>query len=156
MYPFFRQGSPSDYVDAGPVGYNFANTVLLHWVTTCFAGHRGSIRYKYLINKATAGDTEYGSCCDNNGFRVYVERLDPLAQSNPAYITFNSDMALSPPWLVSQSIIPGFSDRVPTGARGTVFASDLINPNVEFEVPYQTQFRFVPGKLARQTGAHLH
>lgn len=154
MYPFYRQGSPSDYVDAGPVGYNFANTVLLHWVTTCFAGYRGSIRYKYLINKATAGGTEYGSCCDNNGFRVYVERLDPLAQSNPAYITFNSDMALSPPWLVSQSIIPGFSDRVPTGARGTVFASDLINPNVEFEVPYQTQFRFVPGKLARQTNAN--
>ena len=83
-----------------------------------------------------------------------MERLDPLTQSNPAYITFNTDMALTPPWLVSQSVIPGLGDRVPTGTRGTVFASDLINPNVEFEVPYQTQFRFVPGKLARQTNGN--
>ena len=38
-FPFLRQGSPVDCIEAGDTGgYNFCNTVLLHWVTMCFSG----------------------------------------------------------------------------------------------------------------------
>ena len=153
-FPFLRQGANIDYVEGAPnQGYNFANTVLLHWITMCFAGYRGSIRYKYLYTKSAGCEGETSKCCDDIGSRIYVERLDPLTQSNPAYVNFEETMVTTPAWLVSQSVIPGFSDRVPTGTRGSVYATDLINPNVEFEVPYQTQYRFVPGKLARMTAS---
>lgn len=155
-YPFFRQGSAADFIEGSPAGgYNFANTVLMHWVTNCFAGYRGSIRYKYLYTKPIPSEIDgYDTCCASNGSRVYVERLDPVTSPNPAYFNLTQPMATASPAQVSQSVLPGFSEKVPTGARGTVFATDLINPNIEFEVPYQTQFRFVPGKLARMTNAN--
>jgi len=154
-YPFYRQGASVDFIEAGDTGgYNFCNTVLLHWITTCFSGYRGSIRYKYLYTKSAGCAGPEANCCDDIGSRVYVERFDPLTFSNPAYFNQELPMVTTPAWLVSQSIIPGFSERVPTGARGTVYATDLINPNVEFEVPYQTQYRFVPGKLARMTNSN--
>ncbi len=152
-FPFLRQGSFADFVESSPNGgYNFCNTVLLHWVAMCFSGYRGSIRYKYLYTKSAGNEIDY-TCCNDIGSRVYVEREDPLTFSNPAYFTLDQVMSTTPSWLVSQSVIPGFSEKVPTGARGSAYATDLINPNVEFEVPHQTQFRFVPGKLARMTNA---
>jgi len=154
-FPFYRKGAATDFIEASDSGgYNFCNTVLLHWVTACFSGYRGSIRYKYLYTKSAGCSGPEAKCCDDIGSRVYVERLDPLTSSNPAYFNADSLMVTDPAWLVSQSVIPGFADRVPTGTRGSVYATDVINPNIEFEVPYQTQYRFVPGKLARMTNAN--
>lgn len=153
-YPFYRRGSNEDYIEGGfSGGYNYANTVLLHWISTCFAGYRGSIRYKYLYTKS-AGCESGTSCCDDIGSRIYVERLDPETFANPAYINIEQPMIIGPAAAVSAGAMPGFQSRVPTGTRGSVYATDLINPNVEFEVPYQTQFRFVPGKLARMTNSN--
>ena len=154
-FPFYRKGAATDFIEASDTGgYNFCNTVLLHWVTACFSGYRGSIRYKYLYTKSAGCEGPTANCCDDIGSRVYVERLDPLTSSNPAYFNADSPMVTDPAWLVSQSVIPGFADRVPTGTRGSVYATDVINPNIEFEVPYQTQYRFVPGKLARMTNSN--
>lgn len=153
-YPFFRRGGPSDWIEGGPGGgYNFCNTVLLHWITNCFAGYRGSIRYKWLYTKS-AGCAGGGNCCDDIGSRVYVERLDPETVANPAYFGIEQPMPILNAAQVSQGAMPGFDERTPTGVRGSVFATDLINPCLEFEVPYQTQFRFVPGKPARMTNTN--
>ena len=107
-----------------------------------------------MYTKSAGCEGPTANCCDDIGSRVYVERLDPLTSSNPAYFNADSPMVTDPAWLVSQSVIPGFADRVPTGTRGSVYATDVINPNIEFEVPYQTQYRFVPGKLARMTNSN--
>jgi hypothetical protein len=154
-YPFLRGdiplGGAVDFSDSGP--YNYVNTVLIHWITMCFAGWRGSIRYKYLYTKS-------GTCCyttggnDDIGSRVYIERLDPPEFGPPPYEYFENSINFVPasnPAVVFRRAVFGNGNKVPTGTRGTVFATDLINSNVEFEVPYQTQYRFVPGKLANHT-----
>jgi len=149
MYPMLRCGLSGDRVDNSASGsYNYCNTVLLHWITNCFQGYRGSIRYKYLYNKPVgAAVTSY--CCSDNGSKIYVERLDPQLNPNPGYLGVENPMPVGNNSGVKASAVLGLSETVPSGARGSVYATDLINPNVEFEVPYQTQFRFVPGKPTR-------
>lgn len=153
-YPFLRRGTTATAVDDSATGpYNYCNTVMLHWITNCFAGYRGSIRYKYIFTESAecAGG---GGCCDHIGSRVYVERHDPPDTAGfPAYLQFENSYLpnLVTPSEVSRTAMLGGGDFVPSGARGSVFATDLINPAVEFEVPYQTQFRFVPGKPSNYT-----
>jgi hypothetical protein len=147
-YPFFRRGDAQDWVDGA--SYNYVNTVMLHWVTQCFAGWRGSIRYKYLFTESGIRGNESDE--RETGSRVYVERHDfdtsgpgssYVNTATPVLSTFQSD-------IVGRRIVKGAS-QIPTGAKGTVFATDLINPNVEFEVPYQVNYRFVPGKKRNYT-----
>lgn len=146
--PYFK-GRNVNSTDDG--GYQYCNTVLLHWVMMGFAGFRGSIRYKWLFGKSTGctGGSPT-ACCDDPGSKVYVETVEPGATGVAADITIEEQF--DNPSLtnedVSRQAMQDTGFRVPSGLRGTVFATDLINPNVEFEVPYQTQYRFVPGKTA--------
>lgn len=52
MFPYFRgnvEGAVDNRDNGGvPTPYNYANTVLMHWVTLAFSGWRGSIRWKIL------------------------------------------------------------------------------------------------------------
>lgn len=148
-YPFLR-GAVSGAVDTatGPIDYNFCNTLLMHWITNAHAGFRGGIRYKILFDK------NFANSGNNYSSKVYIERLDP----NPFLGYVNTEGAISGATSadsVSQSAIVGIAGGLaspPSGARGTVYATDAINNNVEFEVPYQTQFRFNPGKRENYTG----
>jgi len=148
-FPFLR-GAVQGAVDTatGPVDYNFCNTVLMHWVTYAHAGFRGGIRYKILFDK------NYASSNNNYSSKVYVERLDPNAFVG--YI--NNEGAISGGSTgdeVSRSAIVGIAGGLaspPSGTKGTIYATDAINNNIEFEVPYQTQYRFNPGKRENYTG----
>jgi hypothetical protein len=42
-----------------------------------------------------------------------------------------------------------------SGPKGLVFAQGLVNPNVEFECPFYSPFRFEPGKTENHTGLAL-
>lgn len=148
-FPFLR-GAVAGAIDTatGPTDYNFCNTVLMHWITYAHAGFRGGIRYKVLF------DRNNSSTNNNYSSKVYVERLDPSTFSS--YV--NNEGAISGSTSfdeVARSAIVGIAGGLaspPSGTRGTAYATDAINNNIEFEVPYQTQYRFNPGKRENYTG----
>lgn len=141
MFPFYR-GNVSGAVDiCGSTNqpYNYVNTVMLHWVTAAFSGWRGSIRYKLMFDKC------YQSKSDNVDSRVYVTREPIFPPGQPSYRRdlINYPFATSDA-SCSNQIMAGIT-RV-TGTKGMMYATDKINPVVEFEVPYYSQYRFTPGK----------
>jgi hypothetical protein len=139
-YPFLR-GNVAGAIDSSSSGlYNFANTVLLHWVTYAFQGFRGSIRYKALANQTNTQSILQGN--------VTVQRKplgDTLYQKNSTNVTgFLYDSA------AAASIVLDYAapvTRINTGVRGLVYTNMDINTATEFEVPYYSQDRFVPGKV---------
>jgi hypothetical protein len=139
-YPFLR-GNVAGAVDSADTGlYNFANTILMHWVTYAFQGFRGSIRYKALANMTNAQSTIQGN--------VVVQRKplgDTLYARNESVVTsftYNSAAAAS---VVLDYAAP--VTRINTGVRGLVYTNMDINTATEFEIPYYSQDRFVPGKV---------
>jgi len=144
MYPFYR-GKVSGAVDQGVASaYNYVNTVLLHWVTVAFSGWRGSIRYKLMFDKC------YINNAANTDSRVYITRepVFPFGQSTYSRVLTNNTFTFADEGS-SRKIIAGNTKC--TGTKGMLYATDKINPVVEFEVPYYSQYRFTPGKLIDYT-----
>jgi len=144
MYPFYR-GKVSGAVDQGVASaYNYVNTVLLHWVTVAFSGWRGSIRYKLMFDKC------YQNSTVNVDSRVYITREPVFPFGQPTYSRVLSNNAFTfSDEAASVKVIAGMTKA--TGTKGMLYATDKINPVVEFEVPYYSQYRFTPGKLIDYT-----
>jgi len=146
LFPYLR-GNVAGSVDVTSTltDYNFCNTVLLHWVTLAFSGWRGSIRYK-IVHRGTREI--------NNPPTMYVQRYPRneegyymLDRATPTY--FNQSEAA---WgiMVSKGIYPA-EDKPYSAARGMTFVHGDVNPVIEFEVPYYSEFRFTPGKEENHT-----
>jgi hypothetical protein len=145
-YPFLRGAIPGavDTATTGP--YNFANTVLMHWVTYAFQGFRGSIRYKAVpINFNSAGNGVLRA-------NMTVQRKpigDTIYQKNQGPVTNFLD-----PSFAAASIVLNYSNpvtRINTGVRGMTYTDFEVNQNTEFEMPYYSPERFVPGKISNWT-----
>lgn len=146
IFPFYR-GNVQGAVDTSANGpYNYCNTVLLHWVCAAHSGWRGSIRYKLLFDRNTSGSSAHASS------RVYVERgeIKPFGQFSytNSYIPYDNNDTNAD---AARQVILG--ESIVTGACGMVYATDLINNAVEFEVPYYSQYRFTPGKIINYTSS---
>lgn len=148
--PYFRGRWADTVHDSAPgVGYNYCNTLLYHWIRSCFAAHRGSMRYTALAH-----------CRENNNMEMLVTRLgryDDLTN------TFASGLYLiSPPTLTdaetarevvgdltatTSAAFPGYT------AEGSAFTAGSVNPTLEFEMPYYNNYRFTPGKKGEWTGS---
>lgn len=146
MMPYFRGFVPGaiNTEDLNGFGYNYCNTLLMHYITRCYAGWRGSTRWKILprgqINSLTA----------------YVQRSPVLANSseNPwSFRVDELDTPLNQPTrssLIMKSSSPN-SDQPTIGINGNVYRTDSINPAVEFEMPFYNDKRFIPGKWLNYT-----
>jgi hypothetical protein len=123
--------------------YNFTNTVLLHWVTYMFSGWRGGIRYKVIPKRGI----EY---CDITASR-HSANGGVFSVSTGLYST----AALSSQSEIAQSTVINGSakDAEQTGHEGLAFTTSLVNPVLEFEVPWYSQYRFAPGKRANWSTA---
>jgi len=146
MYPFYR-GNVDGAVDSktNPVApYNFVNTVMLHWITGAFSGWRGSIRYKLMFDKC------HHNSAANIDSHVYVTREPILPQGQACYDRTVSTYVFTPKDEVHSAQVMAGNTRA-TGTKGMLYATDKINPVVEFEVPYYSQYRFTPGKLIDYT-----
>jgi len=143
MYPYFR-GNVAGAVDQTDAlaPYNYCNTILLHWCTWAFSGWRGSIRYKFLLK---------GPMQMSDRLIMYVQR-HPIGEA-----AYRQGITTPPNYLsskqVAKSVIPSYnvstfpnSDQVFTGMKGQIFQSGWLNPNIEFECPYYSPYRFTPGK----------
>jgi hypothetical protein len=149
-FPFLR-GNVAGAIDTtnAAVPYNYCNTVLLHWVTYAFSGWRGSIRYKFLP-KGTQKSTY--------PVTYYIQR-HPIGEFEYARTLQNPDTAGNSKQagqnvMITQGNTPN-NNSVFSGVKGQVFNNGLVNPSIEFEVPYYSPFRFSPGKEENLTGFSL-
>jgi hypothetical protein len=139
-YPFLR-GNVAGAVDASTTApYNFVNTVLMHWVTYAFQGFRGSIRYKALTNMVNVTSSFQGN--------MTIQRK-PVRDT--LYSKFQGNVTgFVNPNNAAASVVLDYAatvSRINTGVRGMTFANLGINPATEFEMPYYSNERFVPGKV---------
>lgn len=146
MFPYLR-GNVTGAVNTtgGSNPYNYCNTILLHWITYAFSGWRGSIRWKLLLR---------GYREENRGPVTYVQRVPVGEQAYQKGVTtgavFTTDAVAAHNIMTREGQFPQ-SSRPLSGVDGSLYQTGLINPNVEFEVPYYSLYRFSPGKAENLT-----
>lgn len=154
LYPYFR-GYILDARDTTASGdnYNYCNTVMFHWVDQCFSGRRGGMRYKIVPRGQNV----------LSPFTGYIERFN-TEQSNGAMWqrvsgpidTYSTDSDIAASSVLTGASVTPLVDQPLTGTQGMVYVNSDVNPTAEFEVPYQTFFRFQPGKPeTRQSNSTL-
>jgi hypothetical protein len=151
QFPYLR-GNVANAVNSTTLAapYNYCNTLLLHWVTLCYSGYRGSIRYKML-------PIQMGDERDSIDYLINRAEIDPL---DPLYVN-GTTTSLSFASNVDATVIgmPGADPTLPTswfdGSTGVVYQNGRVNQACEFEVPYYSRFRFTPGKQESHTGNAL-
>lgn len=151
MFPYLR-GNVADAVNTTGLGapYNYCNTVLLHWVTNAFSGWRGSIRYK-IAPRAFVDSTE------SIGISVQRHPKNETAYyratgGTPAYV---DDAEVSESVIIDKSlVIPAFPKPF-SAVKGMTLNNGIMNPFLEFELPYYSYNRFTPGKEQSHTGTAI-
>jgi hypothetical protein len=135
-FPYWR-GDYNGAPNASTVGdYAYCNTILLHWITMCFSGMRGSLRWKWRRDGV-----------DNAGATLTISRRTQAGTAyeyNSLAKTFNENgIAYS----AVRSFDPTFA---PTGAQATTSGSTLAAGDVvmlaEAEIPFYSNKRFQAAK----------
>lgn len=136
-FPFLRgnvNGAVNQQVSLAT--YNFCNTILLHWVVNAFSGWRGSIRYKALPRGGWADRTT-----------MYATRED-FTSAPYAYNQYGFSSPTNQSRAAAESLN---SNLIPTGAKGAAYTHAMVNPTLEWEVPFYSRYRFAPGKEENYT-----
>jgi hypothetical protein len=150
MMPFLR-GNVAGAVDTTAIEnpYNYVNTVLLHWVVNCFAGWRGGIRYKILMNNQVRDPPGSGLSTETS---MYVERRgyqDTIYTSATGAFTGYASTSEGAQAAVFSSAPAAIYPRA--GPKGALYVNTSVNPTAEFEVPYYAPIRFSPSKRENLT-----
>jgi hypothetical protein len=111
--------------------YNFCNTLLLHWVTAGFSGWRGAMRYKALAR---------GGWADRTSMYVSNGEFTPAQYS---YTQYGFASPTNQSRAAAEALDTNF---LPSGASGAAYTHSMVNPIMEWEVPYYSRYRFSPGK----------
>jgi len=113
--------------------YSYVNMTFLQYIVAGFQGHRGSVRWKIVPH-----NTEVRA----NWLKMQREFDD---DGSPSYgvVISNGKFLLSnnPPGFARDAVI-----NEPTYLSGGLVTHGMVNSAMEFELPYQNQLRFHPGK----------
>jgi hypothetical protein len=127
--------------------YNYCNMTMLHWISMPFIGWRGSVRYKVVpYERNTRSDyitVERGQLEDNRAphdDQVSSGRTQPTTAKEAGL-----DIILEDQPSATTTVRPAH------GALGVGLALGSINPALEFEVPFYSSRRFIPGRSPTQT-----
>lgn len=148
-FPFLRgKVLGAIHVAAGPIDYNFCNTVMLHWVTNCFSGWRGSIRWKAVARGISESSNmkprlEVSRFTDQSFYLKTVVNLPTYANDAEAAST----SVIETPGI---GILYG-PGKPNSAALGTAMTVGQVNPVLEWEVPFYSRERHVPGKTQNWT-----
>jgi len=148
VFPYFRGNVPGAVnTTSAAVPYNYCNTLLIHWIVSCYAGWRGSIRWKANFR---------GGGVYSNRLRTMVTRATrPVSYERAGVLltaaTSSSNAALACMTGVGTSALP--VGKYPTGMNGAAFVSDLSANVLEWESPFYHDARFFGGKTANYTTA---
>lgn len=144
MLPYYRGGVPGAVHLSGLVPYSFCNTLLVHWVIMAHSGWRGSMRYKITPRGAALADKHR---------TVQVERRS-VDGTFPSYSQdeLSWDFYTTQPDAARAAVIGSFGvgpyfRQSQIGALGAARTMHEVNENMEFEVPFYSNFRYVPGRL---------
>jgi hypothetical protein len=129
-FPFLRGNNFT-----GPDGgYDYVNTIFLHWVRMPYVAWRGSIRYK-AVNRTTA---------TNRSGVYHVERVDaPLNFYDWDTRQFVSTID---PLAIAKEIVYLQSTAGPSMHSGGALAITNNVSGIEYEVPFHTRYRFNPNR----------
>jgi len=125
--------------------YNYCNTLLLHLISLCFSGRRGSIRYKFVPRGGLANVP-----LTVPGYSV--ELLGPSTDFSDVATMVTA--SATPSQHASRSVLDNGDSNVfgpLAGSRGAALSGYDGNPILEFEVPFYSNYRFSPGKNANWT-----
>jgi hypothetical protein len=140
MFPYLRGNMP-DAVDTTVSGskFNYANTLLLHWITMPHSGWRGGIRWKFLPrSQLTSTSIQYNVALSNGrGGQFRRDNDTILANGSPSRIASET---------MRENINFPLSVSPFSGVMGMMYQTSETNPTVEFEVPFYSYERFSPGK----------
>ena len=146
-FPFLR-GHVTGAKDttALAASYNYCNTLLLHWVVNCFSGWRGSIRTKVIPQGYYKTDDRL--------LTMHVERdlIDSGAYNQYRITRLTAPTYANNSQAAEDAVVGTAGTHKTFGARGQMFTIGRINPVAEFEVPWYSNKRFVPGKVEDYTG----
>jgi hypothetical protein len=138
-YPLLRGTTGNSiHETSNGIGYNYVNTLLLHWVSNMFSGWRGSLRYKILPRRGRT----HSDMCVTRHLEDYGTQIVQQPYLDTLFST-QSEIAKFSVYDVSN----GFSDSIISGVTGTAFTISEVNPILEYEIPYYSRYRFVPGKI---------
>jgi hypothetical protein len=134
FYPGYYSGSPiARYSFATPSGtYAPAWFTFLHYVTCAYGGRRGSIRWLFDATELNV----------DNRVRYTVTR-----QQNPEHWNYTGRSRAANVWTLPE--ISGTMNQTfeETTMNGAMLAYGNMNSILQWEVPYQKNKRFIPGKL---------
>lgn len=126
--------------------YNYCNTVLLHWVTLAFSGWRGSIRWK-LIPRGNGGSVQ-------TKIALYAQRA-PIGEKGYYHTEVSAtayDQNSGAHSCITQKGVGNqLTNYAVAGTRGCCYTNDKVNNVLEYEVPFYSYYRFVPGKTENYT-----
>ena len=148
MFPYLRGNAPDAvHVTAAAAPYNYVNTVLLHWVTYAFQGHRGSIRWKLLPRRFGATNDDYTIIAQRNPLGVGLEYLAQNEITSTFIGTFaTAANSVQMPLSLANVLFPVSS------MDGMAYANKSVNQAMEIEIPFYSKYRFSPGKESNYTG----
>lgn len=147
IYPFYRGNvfNAVHFRNAATTNdpYNYCGTVMFHWIAMAHSGIRGGMRYKIVPR----GDRDVDAPSI-----IQVERNTFLTEALYYLGIFNADVYVTVSRAARAAVI-GFNKRIGPYTRQTLpgplgshrITSD-INPASEFEVPFYSNQRFIPGK----------
>jgi hypothetical protein len=149
-YPYLRGNVPGAVdTTAALAPYNYCNTLPLHWVTAAYMGWRGSLRYKcvHYGNEMQKTNTSVQLQPHESGNNTYS-----LSQgAMPVYANIKTAKAAGVHAVLANGA-PFNGQRTFGGCCGMAISQGHLNPNIEYELPYQTRYRFVQGRKANFTG----
>jgi len=133
--------------------YNYCNTVMLHWVSHCFSGWRGSIRWKAVLRGPQNSSRSKP--------RMEVSRFSKPAvheEIRGALPNYSNDNQASSSVVVGTPgpgvyFWPGNPD---SASRGTALTVGEVNPTLEWEIPFYSALRHIPGKTEDWTSLIQH
>lgn len=141
MFPFLRGNvAGAVYPRNGGGSYNYANTIMMHWVVAMHSGWRGGIRWKSVPTTITDKLYTQITRIISGGYNFYTYSDTP-----PPNIVFAGDSGRI---LSDESYIPNGG-----GINGMVVTNSDINQIAEWECPFYSNARFLPGKKENYTEA---
>lgn len=145
-FPYLRGNvSGAIHTAAGPTNYNFCNTVMLHWVTNCFSGWRGSIRWKAVTRGIDSGNGKDMPRMEVSRFQdqaIYSKRTTtPYPNFSSESQAANSVVVATPGGGILQA-----QGKPNSASLGTALTIGSVNPTMEWEIPFYSALRHIPGK----------
>lgn len=134
------------HVAVGPIAYNFCNTVMLHWVSNCFSGWRGSMRWKAMPRGGYNAGGFKGMRMEASRFSDNATYLRRITTPVPGYL-LPSDSAHSAVVETPGGAVLSAANKPHSAVLGSAVTIGDINPCLEWEIPFYSDFRFMPGKL---------